>query len=215
VNQCIYLKDIELVLIMSENNEGPPGIEMSQYYVISQQELHLSDIENHGEWILDLGGGGEGIIGMMNGRDVIAIDRRKDELVDTTNAALKIVMDMNELNFLDETFSIVTAFFTFMYISKVEFEGILKEVWRVMKPGGELLIWEPIFKIPSEERKKKAAVIPLKIHLPDGRINQTGYGGVLRDQDESTILDYALEIGFKVLEKEVEEFIYYLRLQKP
>lgn len=200
---------------MSENGEGPPGIDMSQYYVISQQELHLSDIENHGEWILDLGGGGEGIIGMMKGRDVIAIDRRKSELDDTTNDALKIVMDMNELNFLDGTFSTVTAFFTFMYISKKDFEGILEEVWRVMKPGGELLIWEPIFKIPPEEQKKKAAVIPLKIYLPDGRVNETGYGGSLRDQDESMILTPALKIGFKVLDKKVEEFTYHLRLQKP
>ncbi|MGY5878987.1 MAG: class I SAM-dependent methyltransferase [Candidatus Thorarchaeota archaeon] len=200
---------------MSENNEGHPGIDWSQYFVIPQQELHLSDFDNHGEWILDLGGGGEGIIGMMKGRDVIAIDRRKDELEETSKDSLKIVMDMNELNFLDGTFSTVTAFFTFMYIPEENFEGILKEVWRVMKPGGELLVWEPIFKIPPEEREKNAAVIPLKIHLPDGRVNQTGYGGPLRDLDESTILTPATKIGFKVLDKKVEEYTYFVRLQKP
>lgn len=200
---------------MSNNNEGPPGIDLSQYFVIPHQEIHLADFDNKGEWILDLGGGGEGIIGMMKGRDVIAIDRRKDELEETSNDSLKIVMDMNELNFLDETFSTVTAFFTFMYIPEENFEGILKEVWRVMKPGGELLIWEPIFSIPPEEREKKAAVIPLTIHFPDGRINQTGYGGKLRDQDESTFLTPAIKIGFKVLYKNVDEFTYHLHLQKP
>ena len=200
---------------MSENNEGLPGIDMSQYFVIPQQELHLSDFDNHGEWILDLGGGGEGIIGMMKGRDVIAIDRRKDELDDTSNDSLKIVMDMNELNFLDGTFSTVTAFFTFMYIPEDAFEGILKEVWRVMKPGGELLVWDSIFKIPPEDREKKAAVIPLKIYLPDGRENQTGYGGPLRDLDESSILTPATKIGFVVLDKKIDEFTYHLRLQKP
>ena len=41
---------------MSENNEGPPGIDWSQYFVIPQQELHLSDFDNKGDWILDLGG---------------------------------------------------------------------------------------------------------------------------------------------------------------
>ncbi len=200
---------------MSENNEGPPGVDWSQYFMIPQQELHLSDFDNKGEWILDLGGGGEGIIGLMKGRDVIAIDMRKDELEETNNDALKIVMDMKELNFLDGTFSTVTAFFTFMYIPEEEFEDIFKEIWRVMKSGGELLVWEPIFKIPPEEKEKKAAVIPLTIHLPDGRTNQTGYGGKLREQDESTVLTPAEKIGFKVLDKKVEEFTYHLRLQKP
>ena len=122
---------------------------------------------------------------------------------------------MNELNFLDETFSTVTAFFTFMYIPEHDFEGILKEVWRVMKSGAELLVWEPIFKIPPEEKEKKHAVIMLKIHLPDGRVNETGYGGRLRDQDDTTILTPALKVGFKVIEKKVEEYTYFVRLQKP
>jgi hypothetical protein len=50
----------------------------------------------------------------MKDRDVIAIGGRMDELEETKNDALKIVMDMKELNFLDRTFSTVTAFFTFM-----------------------------------------------------------------------------------------------------
>jgi hypothetical protein len=200
---------------MSEKNEEPPGIDWSQYFVIPQKEIHLSDFDNRGDWILDLGGGGEGIIGMMKGRDVIAIDKRKDELEETSNDSLKIVMDMNELNFLDETFSTVTAFFTFMYIPESDFEGILKEVWRVMKSDAELLVWEPIFKIPPDEKDKRNAVIMLKIHLPDGRINETGYGGRMRDQDESTFLTPAIKVGFKVLEKKVEEFTYFLKLQKP
>ena len=200
---------------MPDNAEGHSNIDSRQYFMVSQQELHLSDFDHHGDWILDLGGGGEGIIGMMKGRDVIAIDKRKDELEETNNESLKIVMDMTKLNFLDGTFSTVTAFFTFMYIPEDHFEGILKEVWRVMKPGGQLLVWEPIFKIPPEEKDKKNAVIMLKIHLPDGRVNETGYGGRMRNQDESTFLTPAEKVGFKVIDKNVEEFTYYLRLQKP
>jgi ubiquinone/menaquinone biosynthesis C-methylase UbiE len=199
---------------MPENNEDPSGIDWSQYFVIPQQELHIEDFDNKGEWILDLGGGGEGIIGLMKGRDVIAIDRRKDELEETNNDALKIVMDMKELNFLDATFSTVTAFFTFMYIPVEDFEDIIKEIWRVMKSGGELLIWEPIFKIPPEEKEKKVAVIPLTIHLPDGKTIQTGYGGKIREQDESTVLAPAGNMGFTVVDKKIEEFTYFLRLQK-
>jgi ubiquinone/menaquinone biosynthesis C-methylase UbiE len=200
---------------MSEHNEGPPGIDWSQYFMIPPQELHLSDFDNKGEWILDLGGGGEGIIGLMKGSDVIAIDMRKEELEETNNDSLKIIMDMKELNFLDGVFYTVTAFFTFMYVPENDLEEILIEVWRVMKSGGELLVWEPIFKIPPEEREKKNAVIPLKIHFPDGTEVKTGYGGQMRDQDESTILVSAEKIGFKVADKKIEEFTYYLRLKKP
>lgn len=200
---------------MSDKTDGPPEIDSRQYFVIPQQEIHLTDFEHHGKWVLDLGGGGEGIIGLVKGRDAIAIDLNKKELEETTNESLKIIMDMKDLKFLDGTFAAVTAFFTFMYIPEEKFAVIFKEIWRVMKSGGELLIWEPIFKIPPEEREKKFAVIPLSIHLPDGRTIQTGYGGRLRDQDETTILTPAMKIGFVVLDKKVEEYTYFLRLQKP
>jgi len=200
---------------MSEKNEDHPEIDLSQFFVIPQQDVHVTDFDHHGEWILDLGGGGEGIIGQLKGRDVIAIDLNKRELEETSNESLKIVMDTKDLKFLDGVFSTVTGFFTFMYISEEKYDIIFKELWRVMKAGGELLIWEPIFKIPQEEREKKYVLISLTIHLPDGKTIQTGYGGLLRDQDESTILSPAMKIGFVVLERNVEDYTYFLRLQKP
>jgi hypothetical protein len=81
-----------------------------------------------------------------------------------------------------------------------------------MKSGSELLVWEHIFKIPPEEKEKIAAVIPLAIHLPDGSVNQTGYGGKLREQDESTVITPAEKIRFKVIDKKAEKFTYHIRL---
>jgi SAM-dependent methyltransferase len=200
---------------MPENDSHPDEVDMSNFFVLPKQELQLSDFDNKGEWILDIGGGGEGIIGILKGREVVAIDRIKRELEETKNESLKIVMDVKQLQFMDASFSYATAFFTFMYIPEADFETVLSEVWRVLKPGGEIMIWEPIFMIPPEEREKRLAVILLKIHFPDGSFIDTGYGGVHRDQDIETIIHPASKIGFVVTEKKIDEYIFYVKLQKP
>jgi len=47
------------------------------------------------------------------GEKVIAIDFKKEELLETADGPLKIIMDARELKFLDESFQTVTAFFSF------------------------------------------------------------------------------------------------------
>lgn len=200
---------------MDEKDDHPGDIDLSRFYVIPKQEIHVEDFDNRGEWILDIGGGGEGIIGLLKGRDVIAIDRVKRELEEMKNSSLKIVMDASELQFLDETFSYATAFFTFMYIPEADFERVLSEIWRVLKPGAELMVWEPIFTIPPEEQSKKLAVIPLKIHLPNDSVIETGYGGVLRGQNTEAIIRPAKKVGFKVTAKKVDKHTFFVKLQKP
>jgi ubiquinone/menaquinone biosynthesis C-methylase UbiE len=177
---------------MTDDN-APPDIDWSQYFVLPHQEVTLPDIDNKGGWILDVGGGGEGIIGLLKGQDVVVIDMRKDELEETTNDALKVVMDARDLKFIDESF---------------------REIWRVLKPGGEVLIWDAIFEVPPEEREKKSFVVILKTHFPNGLENQTGYGGIIRDQDIDFFLKPAQKVGFKVLEQNESECTFFLKLQK-
>jgi ubiquinone/menaquinone biosynthesis C-methylase UbiE len=198
---------------MTDDN-APPDIDWSQYFVLPHQEVTLPDIDNKGGWILDVGGGGEGIIGLLKGQDVVAIDMRKDELEETTNDALKVVMDARDLKFIDESFTVATVYFTFMYIPEDDFEAIFREIWRVLKPGGEVLIWDAIFEVPPEEREKKSFVVILKTNFPNGLENQTGYGGIIRDQDIDFFLKPAQKVGFKVLEQNESEYTFFLKLQK-
>jgi ubiquinone/menaquinone biosynthesis C-methylase UbiE len=200
---------------MSEQNSHPEEPDLSKFYVIPRQELQLQNFDTRDEWILDIGGGGEGIIGLLKGRSVIAIDRIKPELEEAKNSSLKIVMDAKELMFLDAFFSYATAFFTFMYIPEDDFNQVFSEVWRILKPRGVFMIWEPLFSIPREERTKKLAVILLRILFPDGTTNETGYGGILRDQNVGTIVGPAEKSGFKVLETTVDRHYFYVRFQKP
>ncbi len=57
-------------------------------YSTKTQSIELTPIETDG-LILDIGGGGEGIIGKLNSKQVIAIDTSERELLETQNEALK------------------------------------------------------------------------------------------------------------------------------
>lgn len=198
---------------MTDDN-APPDIDWSQYFVLPHQEVTLPDIDPKDGWILDVGGGGEGIIGLLMGQEVVAIDMLLEELTETENQALKVVMEARDLKFIDESFTVATVYFTFMYIPEEDFEAIFREIWRVLKPGGEVLIWDAIVKVPPEEREKKQFVVILKTHFPDGRENQTGYGGIVRDQDLESFLKPAQKVGFKILEKNESEYTFFLKMKK-
>ena len=66
--------------------------ENEKYYNFEPVKLEVRDMESEG-YILDIGGGGEGVIGRLKGKDVIAIDIRKEELEEAVDGPLKIIMD--------------------------------------------------------------------------------------------------------------------------
>ena len=127
---------------MSEGHH--PKIDESRYHYFEKQEVSIDAFEAFGR-ILDIGGGGEGIIGKVKGEQVVAIDPSRRELEEAASGPLKIVMDARELQFLDSSFETVTAFFTLMYISESDHEKVFSEVHRILAPGGKFLIWEGLF----------------------------------------------------------------------
>ena len=64
---------------------------IAQAHMIGQQTIEMKPVETEG-FVLDIGGGGEGIIGKLNGTKIVAIDRRLDELEETDSDVLKFVM---------------------------------------------------------------------------------------------------------------------------
>lgn len=82
------------------------------------------------EWngkILDIGGGGEGIIGRLYRQQVTAIDKRQEELDEAPNGFEKILMDATDLKYANETFDHVTCFFTLMFMDAQEQQKSLLE----------------------------------------------------------------------------------------
>ncbi len=90
--------------------------------------------------ILDIGGGGEGVIGRVYGPQVTAIDISPEELAEAPEGFEKIVMDAGDLGFPDQSFDHVTAFYSFLFIPKERHPRVISEIARVLRPGGELHI---------------------------------------------------------------------------
>jgi len=181
--------------------------------IFSQLIVTVKDFDAQG-YILDIGGGGEGVIGQLKGQQVIAIDISKRELEEAPPGPLKIIMDGRDLKFLDESFNTATVFFTFMYIDPQDHTKVFQELHRVLTTGGRLLIWDVIFPKRKDD-KKNMAVFPLKIQLPEKEIT-TGYGvrWPKEGQGLSHYLELAEEIGFEIIEQSKKESWFYLELKK-
>jgi ubiquinone/menaquinone biosynthesis C-methylase UbiE len=179
------------------------------------QEIDLTNIKLKGR-ILDIGGGGEGVIGQLKGSNVVAIDLRKSELEESLEAgdkeSLKIIMDAKDLKFLDNTFDTITAFFSLMYIPKNDHEQIFKEIYRVLKVNGEFLFWD--LTIPKNTKKKYIYVIPIKVQIKNKKI-KTGYGTRWnKEQNLEYFIDLIKKVGFTIRDQKQEEEYFFLRFQK-
>jgi SAM-dependent methyltransferase len=178
--------------------------------VLRTQSIDLSPLETDG-FILDIGGGGEGIIGKLNGAQVVAIDTSERELAETKNEALKVVMDATDLKFLPDSFDICTAFFSLMYIPKSEHPKVFEEAHRVLKDNGQFLLWD--VRIPRTEKRFKEFIVPLKVQLPDETV-ETGYGVRWQAQDVTHFRALAKEQKFKVVDEWSKGELFHLRMLK-
>ena len=161
--------------------------------------------------ILDIGAGGEGVIGQMY-PDSIGIDPDRLELEESPAKQLKIVMDGRDLQFLDETFNTVTIFFTMMYIHHDDHLKVFQEAYRVLKPGGELHLW--YLQMGESNEETYGLILPLEIELPKGMI-QTGYGAKWdRRQDDETFSELGKVAEFDLKKVELNGETGWIRFIK-
>jgi ubiquinone/menaquinone biosynthesis C-methylase UbiE len=186
---------------------------MDSILLIEQQTVTVEDFIAKG-FILDIGGGGEGVIGQLKGQQVIAIDISKRELVEAPAGPLKIVMDARDLKFLDDAFNTATVFFTFMYIASGDHQKVFEELHRVLRPGGRLLVWDVIFP-ELTDKKKNMALFPFKFNLPDKEI-RTGYG-VRRPEEKQGLahfMELAKNTGFQIVSHKEKDRWFFLEVVK-
>ena len=200
---------VPAVSVFSAQNRPTPG----QTLIHEKLEVALPDFPAQG-LILDIGGGGEGVISQLKGSQVIAVDLSKRELEEAPGQPLiKIVMDARDLKFLDKTFSTATVFFTFMYIAPADHAKVFQELHRVLAPGGRLLIWDAVFPKKTDPRQLNI-LFPLHVKLPNKDIN-TGYGvKIIEDQGPAHFVELAKTAGFDVVAQQSEKGWFHLELRK-
>lgn len=146
--------------------------------------------------ILDVGGGGEGVISRHSGQRVTAIDKRRDELEESPDIGLKIVMDACEMGFLDGSFDNVTCFYTFMYMRENEIARVLSETYRVLKHGGLLWIWDTAM---PPMPKSDGLLVPLEVIISSELTLTPTYGiSWFRGQSLESVRAVCEKAGFSV-----------------
>jgi ubiquinone/menaquinone biosynthesis C-methylase UbiE len=165
--------------------------------------------------VLDIGGGGEGVIGRVHRVPVVAIDRNAPELREAPDGAIKVVMDATDLLFLDETFATATAFFTFMYIpDEAEQRSAMAEALRVLKPGGALHLWDcSVDRLPQSSAPGFG--VQLRILLAAETIEVT-YGAAWPNRSRSPAYyrELAESVGFIHQFTVVTEHVFHMAFQK-
>ncbi len=176
--------------------------------------LRLRPISADG-YILDIGGGGEGIIGRLMGPSVVAIDCREDELIEAPEGPLRIVMDARHLNFLDCTFPAATAFFSLMYFDAEEdLRQAFKEAFRVLKPGGRFHVWDvELAERPQTGRPVYAVRLDC---IVNGVSCKTAYGRPWPQgaRDSNYYKGLAQAAGFRHVDTEMSGCTFHLILRK-
>ncbi|MBU5677674.1 class I SAM-dependent methyltransferase [Alkaliphilus sp. MSJ-5] len=118
----------------------------------------------------------------------MSIDNRLEELEEAPNGPIKIVMDARHMLFTDNCFDNVTAFYSFMFMSKSDYPVVLSEVKRVLKNNGYLYLWEP------EIKTANPFITDLEIDANGIKLSTT-YGIVKEDAFQNA--DYFKKLIFK------------------
>ena len=162
--------------------------------------------------ILDIGGGGEGIIARIGGKRITAVDKQKGEIEEAKPFAPEatwIQADAAELDFEAEVFDNATAFFSGMYMTNVEKANVFQEVHRLIPPGGELWLWDA-----DIDCKEELFIIYLDIELSNKELIETGYGVKAKKQNPEIYEKILSEIGFEVKIEHSEDYWFFIKAKK-
>jgi ubiquinone/menaquinone biosynthesis C-methylase UbiE len=214
---CLTLSLLVAAAAVQEPNphEAQEKIDPARVFTYEEQELQVPDFPAPKGWILDIGGGGEGIIGRIKGSQVVAIDLYSWGMKRTPRGPLKLVMDATDLKFLDQSFDTVTSFFTLMYMSPDQQDRAIREAYRVLTPGGRLRVWDVQLPV-SENPKQDMVVYRFRFRLP-GETIETGYGTMYPKQpmDLHYYAELARSAGFVIEEHEIAGNTLRLIARKP
>ncbi len=164
------------------------------YFLRSSQKITIDSIPDGS--VIDIGGGGEGIIAQIGNERITAIDKYQSEIDEAKSNAPTanwIRADATDLSYSDNYFDNATAFFSGIYMSLETFEKVCMETYRVLKDYGEFWIWDARI-----SNNKDLYIIRLQITLPNGKKINTGYGTRVRNRDIIEIRQKLVKTKFHI-----------------
>jgi SAM-dependent methyltransferase len=177
------------------------------------QSIHLPELPAHG-LIIDIGGGGEGLVSRIGEARVCAVDINMNEIREAQihgSAPQWILCDGRALCFQNEVFDTATMWFSLDYMNdwKTKHAAIL-EAHRTLKPAGTISVLSS--RITCVENR---FVLKLLYSLPDGTVGQTGYG-VKGNQGQTVERTSKLlrDLGFRPTEIEDNEHWFHIEAVK-
>ena len=161
--------------------------------------------------ILDIGGGGECVIGRIFGAQATAIDSSQDELDEAPDCCEKLLMDAAALSFADDSFDNAAFFYSLMFMNSDTQRKAIAEAVRVLKPGGKLYVWD----CDIVSAYPDPFTVDLDI-VSDQLSVHTTYG-IIKDgkQDSNTILRYLADAGLDTVHIEKKNGQFFIRCLKP
>ena len=169
----------------SSNLAAPTSTPMSEDssgYETPLQEIRLDRFPSDG-LIIDVGGGGEGLLSRLEKDRVCVVDISLNKIREAQiygALAQWAVSDGRNLCFRTGSFDIATLWFSLGYMRDWSTKGlVMKEIQRVLKPEGLLSILGAKIVCPEREFLFRA-----QFTFPDGDVSQVGYR-LAGNQDQS------------------------------
>lgn len=199
---------------MSEKSRTPKFFRIASFmFQLVVKKMHKIVVETIPEGnIIDIGGGGEGIIAQIGRERVTAIDKHQSEIDEAKHKAPEatwVLADAKDLDYSNDHFDNATSFFSIMYMSNEDKIDVFKEVYRVLKPHGEFWVWDS-----SISKEKGVFLIKIKAVLPDKKVVRTGYGVSSKKQSSNSTKETLENSGFKVEVVENKKNWYFLKAKK-
>jgi ubiquinone/menaquinone biosynthesis C-methylase UbiE len=179
----------------------------------SIQKISLDPLHSEG-MILDIGGGGEGLVSRITEAKVCALDIRISEIREAQihgSPANWFVGDGQSLCFQDGVFDTVALWFSLGYMKDWSTkENVLKEAYRVLNQKGKISILASNI-TGSYER----LIFWGHFTFPDGTVSQIGYG-VRGGQDQTLerLTSLLQKIGFKIQSQENNDAWFRIQATK-
>jgi len=203
-------------MLMSEcrTRESSPSMKDSLSISSSPvQIIHLEDLPKD-RLILDIGGGGEGLVSRIGGKHVCAVDYRMSEILEAKihdPPANWLVADARSLPFEDRSFGMVTLWFSLGYMSDwTTKERIMSQSFGALGKGGDLSIYA--CRIDCREWR---FIFNALFTLPDGTVSKVGYG-VQGNQGQTIdrVCSLLKKVGFDDLQVEDNDWWFKVHAHK-